>query len=202
MNAHRYVLDCAKNRHPPIVDLVQENGVLGHDQLAEADLFDFMARTVVGQQLSNAAARTIWQRLEDLSKSEGVNVRQLMSPRYIGKVPACGISKGKVKALSKLNSAFDDKAINLGALHGADYGQVVEIITSLWGFGQWSADMIAMFYLQMPDVWPEQDAALARGLQILFPDEDSSEIAEFYAPERTYLARHIWIGLDTGRIKM
>ena len=67
-------------------------------------------------------------------------------------------------------------------------------ITSLWGFGDWSAEMIAIFYLGKTNIWSEKDLILNKGInQIcdqckLTPDE----LLKIVDPYQSYLALHIW----------
>jgi DNA-3-methyladenine glycosylase II len=99
-----------------------------------------------------------------------------------------------------MSAAHRAGTLDEASIKSASYSEVVEIITRVWGFGPWSADIVAMFYAKLPDVWPSSDAALLRGLRALVPGHDPLEVASLYSPFRTFLARHVWQGLDTGKI--
>jgi DNA-3-methyladenine glycosylase II len=200
LDSHSFVLMTAKRKHPAIAGLLQRNGVITIQRPKGNSLFEFLARTVVGQQLSVKAARTIWGRLSQLGKSEDKTFTELFKDHYRSKISGCGVSQAKTKALLLLNEAFLKGQINEKRIREASYQDISKIITSLWGFGTWSADMVAIFYVQLPDVWPENDVALNRGLKILIQNGDPVLIAQHYCPKRTYLAMHIWKGLDSGTI--
>ena len=66
---------------------------------------------------------------------------------------------------------------------------------------QWSADMLAIFFVALPDVWPAGDGAVDRGIRALLPRRrHTGKAAALYRPHRSYLALHIWRGFETGRI--
>ena len=199
--SHLYIADRSRERHPRIAELLERNGVLDASTQHSRDLFMFLARTVVGQQLSTAAAGTIWTRVTALQEVKSSTLQGLLlRGDSIEIITSCGVSKAKAKALCLLAQTFRQGEMSYGQIRDLQYDKLVESITALWGFGRWSADMVAMFFLGMPDVWPEQDVALARGLRMLVPDEDPAELSTHYSPERTYLARHVWNGLDSGLI--
>lgn len=188
------------NNHPKIYSLIKRNGVHQLERRNKDDLFQFLARTATRQQLSTAAARTIWTRIEALRHSLNVTSQDLCRQKNFGKLRKCGLSKNKTRALILLSESFRAGRISDSRVKRCDYEGLLKVVTDLWGFGQWSADMAAMFFVGLPDIWPENDTALNRGMSLLVSGESPSEVAQKYTPHRTYLARHIWKGLDTGTI--
>ena len=152
-----------------------------------------MARTVVGQQLSNHAAKAIWQRLWDASKGEPYALR---GPSAARKLRSCGLSATKVRALLELRAAFAKGAIQERAMRGMEHQQRSAVITSLWGFGQWSADMLGIFYFRDPDIWSPGDLALRRGLERVSSGSVRTQraILSQFTPKRSYLCLHLWRG--------
>jgi len=199
---HAELIRVAKKYHPVIAELICANGVIELKGRDEKDLFNFLARTVTGQQLSTAAAKTIWKRLNDYASKNKTALQTLCVKQNETKLRECGLSNNKIKALMVLTKAFDNKEISKQKILMADYKEISEMITRLWGFGQWSADMVAIFYVQHPDIWPVGDGAIVRGIKNYAGDSASSvEVAEKYSPYQTYLALHIWKGLDTNKKK-
>jgi len=79
-----------------------------------------------------------------------------------------------------------------------DYQEYKKKITKLWGFGDWSAEMIAIFYLGKTNIWSEKDLILNRGIHELC---DKSEInpeklLALMNPYQSYLALHLWRDKD------
>jgi len=197
---HRSLLKVAMKYHPRIYSLIKRNGIHRLERRANEELFRFLARTATAQQLSAMAARSIWKKIEQLSQTLSVGIRDLCSGEYSAELRKCGLSNNKIHALTLLSESFETGKISEEQVNRCDYEKLSEIVGGLWGFGSWSANMVAMFFVCLPDVWPENDVALNRGMKLLVSNESPSKAAKKYTPYRTFLARHIWRGLDTGII--
>ena len=112
----------------------------------------------------------------------------------------CGLSRNKVKALFALKVAFAEGVLCEGETLLPTYVDISQRITSIWGLGQWSADMAAIFYYELPDVWSEGDMSLQRGISVLTgtSPEESLDVASNFSPYKSFLALHIWKGVDDG----
>ena len=199
--AHRLLLERSRRRHGRIYSLVKGKGPISLST-RDTGLFESMARTVTGQQLSNTAARSIWSRVQAIVSRDGRSVQEFCCDDSIEELRACGLSGNKVRALINLRRAFADGEISDQQIRGADHRTIVELISSIWGFGEWSADMIAIFHCGLPDVWSWADSSLQKGLEILCEvGTDCSKVPPDFSPFRTYLALHIWRGLDDGRLR-
>ncbi len=201
--AHEFLLEASKSKRPEVHDLILSNGKVKLVTNPELDLFKFLARTIVGQQLSTKAARSIWTKIEDRARQKRCkSLESFFKPKFESDIRECGISKNKIRALSELNAAFTANELSAEILKESNYPELVDRITAIWGLGVWSADMCAMFYCQMPDVFPIGDLAIQQGIQKLCGGRTKPEnIAKHFTPYRSYFARHIWTGIDTGYIK-
>lgn len=199
LNAHDHLLASSKKHHPKIWSLINVNGVISIEAGDRSDLLEFLARTSVGQQLSAKAARSIWERVINLSEEYDTTINELFIKKNTSALQKCGISKAKIKAIQMLKEKFDSGKISSVAFESISYEDLVKKITSLWGFGPWSADMVAIFYNQNSDIWPQTDVAIQRGYELLVGNRNCKSISE-YSPYRTYLARHIWRDIDENII--
>lgn len=196
--AHESILATASIKHPLLAEVVTKNGLIDVRSTRDHCIVEFLAGIVISQQLSARASSTIWSRVCDLGRGKNLGFRQLFVDENYDELCACGISRAKTKAIINMTALSSSGEIDDEVIRESCYEEIGKGITSLWGFGQWSADMVAMFFAKLPDVWPESDVALIRGLRILAPGEEPDEAAFHYSPHRTYLARHIWKALDTG----
>ena len=191
----------ARAHHPHIAALLRANGPLPLRRCRDRDLFLFLARIATDQQLSLAAARAIWARLAALAASHGRTLQELCTARNAPALRGCGLSAGKVRALLRLRQALLRGELSARRVMRSDAAGIAAQITALPGFGPWSADMVAIFYAARPDVWPDGDAAVARGMTALLGRRRSAaRAADLYRPHRSYLALHIWRGYGTGAI--
>jgi len=166
----------------------------------EDELFDFLVRTVIGQQLSKKAASTIWSRVTTAIESVGCSLQEFCRDENVDTLRNCGLSRFKIKALMQLRNAFDTNEISGSQLSEFGHEGIIREITKLWGFGQWSAEMVSMFFYAQPDVWSDKDAALTRGISLLSGNNKSQEdaILDVVTPYKSYLSLHLWKGLDSG----
>ncbi|HJL93160.1 MAG TPA: hypothetical protein QGF04_05180 [Woeseiaceae bacterium] len=198
---HQELLDRSKNTHINLFRLFQHNGIITIVP-SEYDLFTYMLKLVCSQQLSTKAAETIWQRINLLAKKNKQNLMSLSHDDMKDELKSCGLSNNKLKAIISLRSAFNNNKISENLIKTATHDQIDVIVSNLWGFGPWSAAMIAMFYCCLTDIWSDKDLILKRRLTKIAELETTTEkkLLEHYAPYRTYLALHIWKGNNSGII--
>ncbi len=198
---HNFLLKKSSNHNGKINTLINLNGPINIEKQDSDKLFYFLARAVVGQQLSSKAAKTIWDRIIKLSNKYDKEIIDIFKMKHHKAIRNCGISSNKLKAIVGLRDKINRSHDYAENLLDAEYSFVIESISSLWGFGNWSADMCAIFYCGLSDVFPETDSAIVQGMKKLCGDNtDPIKEARRYSPYRSYLSKHIWCGLDTGRI--
>ena len=166
------------------------------------ELLLYLARTVAGQQLSTKAAGTIWQRVVSKSLEHSDSLEDFIDHANFDAIHSCGLSKFKTRAIVELKEAFNNGLICPNRLAAGTHESIRDEITSLWGFGPWSADMVAISFFAMPNVWSDSDASLNRGIGILEDkcNTNSNELIAACNPHRSYLAKHVWLGLDSGKL--
>lgn len=198
--AHRHLIRTAKRVCKDAHALLQTNGPVELIPRVEADLFEFLARVVSGQQLAKYAAQAIFGRVEAAALAKRCTLYDFVSDRHRSQLAACGLSGNKVKALVALKDAFESGTLVDDSGTPPTHAEITEAVTSVWGFGPWSADMTAIFYYGLPDVWSELDGSLRKGIEILTGRgwEDSLDVVSDFSPYRSFLALHIWKGLDDG----
>ena len=195
--AHRHLLRSAKP-FPGLHTAIKNNGKLSLDADPNADLFTFLCQTMVSQQLSVKAADTIWARVQDFKRRRRIRkLETLTTEKYRDNLRSCGISGRKVESMIRLALSFGRGDINPEQIRCASHNDILEQISSLYGFGPWSAEMVSMFFAQQEDVWSPGDVALVRGLRQLAPEEPDHEvIVSSFTPYRTFLALHLWQAMD------
>jgi DNA-3-methyladenine glycosylase II len=150
----------------------------------------FLARTVVGQQISASAARSIWARIEARALAEGVTLAGFLAAADAVQLRACGLSGNKVKAVLNIHAA--QAAGTLAELHGVGHELRSARLCGIWGIGQWSCDMLAIFYCREPDIWPAGDLAVQRVFRAYIGRRKPLPAALRFAPWRSLLARALW----------
>lgn len=157
--------------------------------------FETFLSTIVSQQLSKQAAKTIMGRVKSLLP-EPTPGALLQLPE--GALRNAGLSGRKVEYAVGLARAIVDRKFNPEHLESLDDEQAIQEIVALRGFGRWSAEVYLMFSLDRPDIFPADDLALQRALQRLkkLPDRPTPMITrslvEHWSPWRSVGSLFLW----------
>ena len=152
--------------------------------------FEALMRAMVGQQLSVAAAASIWQRVVDSS---------LTTPKAINEATdetlrAHGLSKQKSRYIRSLV----ENDIDFAALQTMPDQDVIKTLTAVVGIGQWTAEMYLMFSLKRADVLAVDDLAIkVAALQLLdLPEQTTPKqlknLTQDWSPHRSAASLLLW----------
>jgi DNA-3-methyladenine glycosylase II len=166
------------------------------------DAYGALLRSIVGQQLSAKAARTIYERLVALFDGRTPTPRELLE-RDPEDIRGAGLSRAKVSFLRDLAEHVEDGEIDLEHLAELPDEEVLTQLTAVKGLGPWTVDMFLIFHLGRPDVLPVSDQGIRRAVQIEYelselPDPTTLErIAEPWRPWRSLACLYLWRSLDS-----
>jgi len=194
LNIHNQLLAIAKKHCKPLEKIILENGVIEIQVPKDLDIFDCLAQTVVEQQLSYKAARSIWKKINDSAKELDLKLIDYLCEKNTTLIRNNGLSNNKIKAIFGARTAVKSGDITLSKISEIDDETYKKTITSLWGFGDWSAEMIAIFYLGKTNIWSEKDLILNKGINQICDQCELSpdELLKIVDPYQSYLALHIW----------
>jgi DNA-3-methyladenine glycosylase II len=154
-----------------------------------------LLRTIVGQQVSVAAAASVWTKLEALL-GEDLPPHDLLAADF-DVLRACGLSRQKQGYARSLCELVVSGELNLTALPEDDDAAIAEL-TMIKGIGRWSAEIYLLFAEGRADVWPAGDLAVQAGMAKLLglaerPDERQTRVlAEAWRPHRGAAAIFTW----------
>jgi DNA-3-methyladenine glycosylase II len=154
-----------------------------------------LLRTIVGQQVSVAAARSMWSKLEAAFGSPPDLTLLLAASDE--ELRAAGMSRQKSGYIRSLAELVISGELDLNALP-EDNEDAIDHLTKIKGIGRWSAEIYLLFAEGRPDVWPAGDLAVQVEIGRLFnlgdkPSEKSvREIAERWRPHRGAAAILAW----------
>jgi DNA-3-methyladenine glycosylase II len=162
-----------------------------------------LLRTIVGQQVSVAAARSMWAKLEaafgappDLAKLLNASDEEMR---------AAGMSRQKAGYIRSLAGLVLSGELNLKELP-ADDEDAIALLTKIKGIGRWSAEIYLLFAEGRADVFPAGDLAVLVeiGRLLGLPDKPSEkqlrEIAEPWRPYRGAAAVLAWHSYNSAVI--
>src|SRR3954452_14399434 len=150
-----------------IEDFGSPDEVLRRRGRRPGDAYGALVRSIVGQQLSTKAARTIFERLIELFDGRTPTPAELLEadPEDIRRA---GLSRPKVAYLRDLAEHVEDGELELERLAELPDEEVAAQLTAVKGLGQWTADMFLIFHLGRPDVLPVGDLGIRRAVEGLY----------------------------------
>lgn len=163
--------------------------------------FARLARSVTFQQLSGAAAGTIWGRVVEAVDADAPTPAAVLAAGT-ARLRAAGLSAAKAETLVELARAVDSGALDLAALDRLPDHAVIDELTAIRGIGPWTAQMFLLFALHRLDVWPVGDAGVRRGyacihdLDSVPTREQLDDAGEPFRPYRSVLAWWCWREAD------
>jgi len=157
--------------------------------------FETLLRTIVGQQVSVAAASSVWNKLEALL-GEGCPPEKLIEQDFDA-LRGCGLSRQKQGYARSLAELTISGGLQLDAMPNDDE-EAIAYLTQVKGIGRWSAEIYLLFAEGRGDIWPAGDLAVQEGVKRLLameerPDEKQTRaLAEGWSPNRGSVAIFAW----------
>jgi len=154
-----------------------------------------LLRTIVGQQVSVAAAASVWNKLE-AQLGDDIPAERLIAADF-DDLRACGLSRQKQGYARSLCEMVVSGALNLDALPADDEAAIAQL-TQIKGIGRWSAEIYLLFAESRPDIWPAGDLAVQAGLHKILDlperpaEKETRKLAEQWQPHRGSAAIFTW----------
>jgi DNA-3-methyladenine glycosylase II len=168
------------------------------------DRFAILVRAVVGQCISTAAARTIYQRLLERGGSDLDGPEPLVSLGVDG-IRQVGLSRSKAQTIYDLATAAQSGVIPLSRIGRLSDDEIIKCLTQVRGIGRWTAEMFLVFALNRPDVMAVDDLGIRMGIRDHFgldalpKPSRCAAMAEPWRPYRTVAMWYLWRELDVAR---
>ena len=165
---------------------------------SRGDLFATLVKSIVGQQISTKAAATVWGRLCDLL---GPVTDEAILQRTHEELRSVGLSNRKAEYVVGIAQAWKDGLYALDWESMSDE-EILEKLITLRGVGRWTAEMILIFSLLRPDIFPIDDLGVVRGMERVYNSKEAlskpqlNAIAEKWRPYRTLGSWYMWRAID------
>ena len=155
---------------------------------------------MVGQQLSVKAAASIWNKFCTAFPKQYPD-NSLVLQVSDEQLRACGLSLQKANYIRNSAAFFIEHANEIKSLQNKSDEEIITFLTQIKGVGKWTAEMLLMFSLERPDVFPIDDLGIMNGMQALYgikiADKKKQKvklnaIAEKWRPYRTLACFYVW----------
>jgi DNA-3-methyladenine glycosylase II len=158
--------------------------------------YQSLIRSVIAQQVSTAAARTISGRLQE--KCGGSITAAKVGALSLKQLQSVGLTGAKVRTISELTQSSLSGEINFRKFAHMSDEEIIKDLVPLFGIGRWTVEMFLIFQLGRLDVWPIDDLAVRRGWDNLHGNSEPikpkvlHQLGEPFAGMRSVVAWYCW----------
>ena len=168
----------------------------------ETNYFWSLCRSIIYQQISGKAAKTISDRFLALFRS-GTNIQ----PREvldidINSLYSVGLSRQKASYMKNIAEAFGNKLINDENFIMMNDEEILKQLTMIKGVGRWTAEMFLIFTLRRSNVFQVTDLGVQKGFQIVYSLDEiptinyMNDTSEKWEPYKTIVTLYLWYAVD------
>ena len=192
-------------RDPVLAPIIKKYGACGIKTGRESDIFCGLVEAIVSQQLSTRAAATIYKRVRALLPGDGTPTPEGLLPLSDEALRGAGLSRQKLGYMRDLSRKMLDGSINVAELQGLSDEEIVGELTKIKGIGRWTVEMLLIFRLTRPDVFPAGDLGIVKAVQKAYnlrktPDAKRlHKIAERWRPYRSVASWYLWASLENKK---
>lgn len=181
-------------------DVVVQIGELPIPEGDANSSLEHIVYSIIGQQLSSKAADCIKKRFSKLLKDQNDEIEDFLIEENIPLIRTCGVSGNKSKALICCNMFFKEHILSDAILRDLSHTERSKLLCGIWGVGQWTCDMLSIFYFNDQQIWPAGDIGVRRGLEKALgkkiEDKTFVEIGKRITPFQSHLCIYMWHIVD------
>ena len=169
------------------------------------DIFFSLCKSIIGQQISVAAADSVFLRFKKKCKNK-INARTV-SRLSFNSLKSCGLSKQKVKGIKDLAKKILDKTFKPNLIKTMTDEEAIEYLSALRQIGRWSAEMILLFTYNRSNIWPLQDIGLLRAISNNYnkkyfpPKIFLNKLYKKFTPYCSVATWYLWRSIDDEPIQ-
>ena len=169
------------------------------------DVFFSLCKSIIGQQISVAAANSVFLRFKKKCKNK-ITARTVNKLSSIS-LKSCGLSSQKVKGIKELSKKIINKTFKPNLIKKMNDEEAIEYLSNLRQIGRWSAEMILLFTFNRSNIWPLQDIGLLRAISNNYkkkyypPQAFLDKLYKNFTPYCSVATWYLWRSIDDEPIQ-
>jgi 3-methyladenine DNA glycosylase/8-oxoguanine DNA glycosylase len=199
--SHRRAITHLRKVDPKLSAVIDIVGRCTFEPAEHLAHFTAISRSIVFQQLSGKAASTIYGRFASLFPDETPVAHELLGISD-EQLRGAGLSRQKIGYLRDFATRVNSGEMPIDTLDELSDDEIIAALISVKGIGRWTAQMFLMFRLGRPDVLPDLDLGIQKGIQRAYrmrklpTPKRVLEVGAKWAPYRTIASWYLWRSLD------
>jgi DNA-3-methyladenine glycosylase II len=169
------------------------------------DIFFSLCKSIVGQQISVAAANSVFLKFEKKCKSK--ITAKVVNKLSSTSLKTCGLSRQKIKGIKELAKKIVNKKFKPNLIKKMSDEEAIEYLSELRQIGRWSSEMILLFTYNRSNIWPLQDIGLLRAVSNNYnkkyfpPKSFLLELYKKFTPYCSVATWYLWRSIDDEPIQ-
>jgi DNA-3-methyladenine glycosylase II len=201
---HRKAIAHLKRADASLARVIERVGPCRFGANSAGTHFEAVVRSIIYQQLSGKAARTIHARFQALYGGCTPTPAELLSTS-VEQLRSVGLSRQKIAYLQDLAAKVQCGAVPIETLHELTDEQIIDALTRIKGVGRWTAQMFLMFRLGRPNVLPELDLGVRKAImgayqmRALPTPQQIARLGAKWQPYCTIASWYLWRSLELAQ---
>ncbi|MBD23172.1 MAG: hypothetical protein CL572_05875 [Alphaproteobacteria bacterium] len=171
-----------------------ENGIISLSK-PKIDFFSYVVKTIISQQISDTVANSIWINFckyfeKNIPKFEKIKNLEWLEDTALENI---GISQKKKEYIIHFYQSITSKSLNFNLLKNNDEDEFKSRLTKIKGIGNWTCDMILIFFFLRLNIFPKNDLIIEKVKKKLCAIEHKQiDFNKIYSPHLSILSIHMW----------
>jgi len=169
------------------------------------DIFFSLCKSIIGQQISVAAANSVFLKFKKKCKNR-INPKVVLKLTF-SQLKKCGLSRQKVLGIRSLAKQIINKTFKPKLIPKMNDEEAIIYLSNLKQIGRWSAEMILLFTYNRSNIWPIQDIGLLRAIsknykkKYLPPEKYVNFLKKKFSPYCSVATWYLWRSIDPEPIQ-
>ncbi|MDN3643417.1 hypothetical protein QWY87_11945 [Lutimonas halocynthiae] len=165
----------------------------------DIDIYHSLLSSIVSQQLSVKVVKIIWNRFTDLFVDGYPDAESLLSKEH-NLLREIGLSNNKANYVKNVAEFYLENDMSFDYLQTMSDDQIIDYLTQIKGVGKWTVQMILMFPMDRPNVFPVDDLGIQNSMKKLYTIDlekkelkiRMNEISLNWHPYKTLASKYLW----------
>lgn len=198
MKSYSEIIEILQTKDKSLTNLIKSVDKVP-EPILSIDIYYYLLQSIVSQQLSVKVAEIIWNRFLDLFPDRHPE-EQLLLEKSDTALRGIGLSRQKMSYLRNVANFSLESGMHFDLLGEKSDEEIISYLTEIKGVGKWTVQMVLMFPMDRPDVFPVDDLGIQTKMKKHYKIDlekkelraKMNELAEEWRPYRSLASKLLW----------